>query len=107
MQGDRYHCLRSVNTTLCNGGNLMRSIRWGLIGGMLIVTLGAAAAQTPKALIRDTFEDSDGGWTGFGNTAKVSVTHDAARVKEGKGALQFDYGVNKGEINALLLPVDP
>ena len=78
------------------------------IGALLALAAGMALAQqAPPAaapLLHHTFETDPGEWTGFGATAKVSLTHDAAHVKEGKGALQFDYAANKGEINVLLLP---
>ena len=65
------------------------------------------AQQTPPApapLIHHTFETDPAEWTGFGMTAMVSLTHDAAHVKQGQGALQFDYAATKGELNALVLP---
>ncbi len=71
---------------------------WLYLGAAPALTLAAsvARAQTPPApapapLMRHAFEDSDGGWTGMGTNAKVFITHDAAKVKEGSGALQFDY----------------
>jgi hypothetical protein len=86
---------------------MMKSgFRW-FLGGALALTLSAAAAQTPAPLLKHTFEDGEGGWTGItfpsGMNAKVSITNEAANVKSGKAALKFDYGVNKGEMNALLL----
>lgn len=76
------------------------------IGALLALAAGMALAQqTPPApLLHHTFEADPAEWTAFGATAKVSVTHDAAHVKEGKGALQFDYAANKGEMNVLILP---
>jgi len=80
--------------------------RW--IGGALMIALGAALVQAQSGtapLIKHTFEESDGGWTAPpGSNGKVSITHDAAHVKEGKGALQFDYTLKKGEFGFLVLP---
>lgn len=76
------------------------------IGMILALATGMALAQQtpPTPLLHHTFENDPAEWTGFGNTAKVSLTHDAAHIKEGKGALQFDYAATKGEINVLVLP---
>ena len=78
------------------------------LGLLLALAVGMAQAQqtppAPAPLIHHTFETDPAEWTAFGATAKVSLTHDTAHVKEGKGALQFDYAANKGELNVLLLP---
>ncbi len=78
------------------------------IGSLLVLAIGIVAAQqAPPAvapLIEQKFETDAGMWTALGTSGKVSITHDAAHVKEGKSALQFDYAVNKGELNALVLP---
>lgn len=78
--------------------------RWCLAAvlGMTAAAAGAWADTAP--LLRHTFEDDTAGWMVFGQGGKVSVTREAARVKEGKGALQFDYAIGKGQIAALLLP---
>ncbi|HZT41995.1 MAG TPA: hypothetical protein VFA07_07385 [Chthonomonadaceae bacterium] len=70
----------------------------------LLACVAAAQPQATTPLMCYSFEADTGMWMGFGSNAKVSLTHDAAHVREGKGALQFDYTINKGEINALLLP---
>jgi len=79
-----------------------------LFGGALVLTLGMAAvqAQEKSALLRHSFDENEGGWTAFGEGAKVLVTTDAAKVKEGKGALQYDYAVAKGGMSAIFLPVE-
>jgi hypothetical protein len=59
-------------------------------------------AQTPP-IIKQTFEESDGGWTLMGTGGRTSVTQDAANVKSGKAALQLDYSIKKGDVCALLL----
>jgi hypothetical protein len=78
------------------------------IGALLALAAGMTFAQqappAPAPLIHHTFETDPGPWIGVGATAKVSLTHDAAHVRQGKGALQFDYAANKGEINVLILP---
>lgn len=63
----------------------------------------ALAQNTTAPIVRHTFEESDGGWTLMGTGGKIAVTHDAASVKSGKAALQFDYNVNKGDMAALML----
>jgi hypothetical protein len=79
------------------------------LGMLLALAAGMALAQqtppAPAPLIHHTFETDPAEWMGLGTTAMVSLTHDADHVKEGKGALQFDYAANKGELNALLLPI--
>ena len=79
------------------------------IGLLLALATGMALAQqtppAPAPLIHHTFETDTAEWMGLGMTAMVSLTHDADHVKEGKGALQFDYAANKGELNALILPL--
>jgi hypothetical protein len=73
----------------------------------LALSPAGLSAQEPKAtppLIQETFEQNAGGWQGIGPNATVSVTRDPAHVKEGKGALQYDYKIAKGEFNLLLLP---
>ncbi|HLV80294.1 MAG TPA: hypothetical protein VKT32_08420 [Chthonomonadaceae bacterium] len=78
----------------------------GRIGGAvaLLACVAAARPQATAPLMHYAFEADTNPWMGFGSNATVSLTHDPAHVREGKGALQFDYAVNKGEINALLLP---
>jgi hypothetical protein len=75
-----------------------------------------AAAQTPdkdadKPLFNDTFDTDLGSWTAFGPNGKLSLTTDAAHIKNGKGALEFAYKVdNKAAAaqagNPSGLPVD-
>ena len=64
-------------------------------------------AQT-KDIIHHTFEKGGDGWTGFGPTAKISTSQDAADVKVGKSSLKFDYSVKKGQFDVLAfqLPAD-
>lgn len=79
------------------------------LGLLLALAAGMTLAQqpppAPTPLMHHTFETDPAEWTGIGATAKVSLTHDADHVKAGKGALQFDYAANKGEINVLILPI--
>src|SRR5437868_4767653 len=90
------------------GGRMKKARRRPSVGrwtaALLLLLPVWAGAQTPAPLLRQTFEDDAGGGQAMGPTAKVAVTHEAANVKEGKGALQFDYAVEKGGMNVLLLP---
>src|SRR5260370_31803237 len=75
--------------------------------GALFLALSFAAASGQgqgASLPKTTFEENEGGWTVFGQDAKVRVTHDAANIKEGKGALQYNYNIAKGSAGALALP---
>jgi hypothetical protein len=74
---------------------------------LAIAALPAAAYGASAPLIHHTFEDGVSGWTGIGVNSKAALTRDAAHVKEGKAALQFDYTVEKGEMGALRLTPDP
>lgn len=83
------------------------SASFGVALAVCAIGLGMASAQAPTAqtpLIKQTFEEDDGAWQMFGNGGKISVTHEATHVHEGKAALQFDYNVKKGEMSALMLP---
>lgn len=78
---------------------------------MCALVLGAAGTMArairpdgdAAPLLSHTFEENDGGWQGFGGSGVVSVTHDAASVKSGKGALQYSYALKKGEVALMLL----
>lgn len=83
----------------------MRIITPSIAATFSAVIFAATIAQTPAPsapLLRETFDETDQGWTGMGPSAKISVTHDAANVKSGGGTLKFDYQVAKGELNAAL-----
>ena len=45
------------------------------------------------------------GWTTFSGAGKVAVSHEATDVKEGKGALKFEYEIKKDQMSILALPV--
>ncbi|MBV9468419.1 MAG: hypothetical protein JOZ57_04185, partial [Abitibacteriaceae bacterium] len=78
-----------------------------LVGSAMTLTCGIAGAQptAPANLItHDTFETGAGEWTAFGESAKAGITHDAANVKEGQGALEFDYELKPNQFNALINP---
>ncbi len=84
----------------------MKILNNGVTAGALTLLLGIATAQAQNApIVKNTFDDGVDGWQGFGQTAQVSVTHDEHNVKDGKSALQVDYGINKGEINFAMLPL--
>ena len=61
-----------------------------------------AGAQEP--LIQHSFKEDAAGWISIGQTAKIAIYHDPALRAPTTGALRFNYGINKGEFNALLLP---
>ena len=63
-----------------------------------------AQVQQSQPIIQQTFAESDEGWMVFAGSGKVSVTHDPAEVRGGKGALKFTYNIAKGELNILALP---
>jgi hypothetical protein len=63
---------------------------------VLFLFLGATS------LVRQTFEDSVAGWIAAGTGGSVRVTHDAADVKSGNGALALDYTVGAGVAVAAL-----
>ena len=75
-----------------------------LIGALIVAAVAAFAQDAATPILNHTFEDNDGGWQGVGPSAVVSLTHEAASVKHGKGALQFAYSLKKGPMNLLLLP---
>src|SRR5207248_2806363 len=93
-----------VAARLIRQEKIMKSIsttrRTALTVGLICLPL-AAIGQT----VKHTFDSDVEGWTGFGQTAKVEITKEAANVKEGAGALQFSYAIEKGQINALVHPV--
>jgi len=78
----------------------------------LAFCLPCAYADTPP-LLESTFEKDAGDWEVYSPTGavtgKISITHEAAHLreskKEGKGALQFDYSIKKGDLSALSLRV--
>src|SRR5438094_9506009 len=78
-----------------------------MTSGLVLACLPAAGQNPPAALINHTFEENDGGWTtiGSGATGKVSITHDAANVHQGKSAAKLDYTLQKGDLTAMILPV--
>jgi hypothetical protein len=86
--------------------------RW--VGGILACALlglssMAQARQEPKEkpLIEMSFDEINDGWQSLGAKATATITTEAGKAKLGKGALAFEYGVQKGELNALFLPVSP
>ena len=56
------------------------------------------------SLVRQTFDDGPAGWIAAGTGGTVRMTHEAADVKSGKGALAFDYTVGGG-VAVLALPL--
>src|SRR5205814_3236719 len=78
--------------------------------GLCLVFGQAQAQDAAKPIVQHTFEENTGDWQvmdalmSMSGAGKLSVTHEAANVKAGKGALQFNYGIKKGEMWLLLLP---
>ncbi len=89
---------------------MKRTAAWilGLAALGVALNLPAAHADTPP-LLESTFEKDAGDWEVYSPTGtvtgKMSITHEAAHIKEGKGALQFDYSIKKGDLGALALRV--
>ena len=87
---------------------MKRTSAWilGAVALGVALNLQAAHADTPP-LLESTFEKDAGDWEVISPTGtvtgKMSITHEAAHVKEGKGALQFDYSIKKGDLSALSL----
>lgn len=84
---------------------------WGIamvlsLAGIL-VTSAPTEGQAEQPLLHHTFEDGMSGWMPMGTTAKLSITNDLAYIKESKHALQFNYGINKGEINLAMTTIEP
>jgi len=81
--------------------------------GLLLLTAGPAAHAGGPPIVSTTFETDAGDWRVVNvanqptDTAKLSITHDAANVKEGKGSLKFDYVIKKGDVNFIMLPTQP
>src|SRR5579872_4528008 len=63
--------------------------------------------QAALPRIAQDFEETTGGWSTIGAGATITITHDPAHVKTGKGALQLNYHVEKGSFSALTLPLQP
>jgi hypothetical protein len=49
-----------------------------------------------SALLRQTFDEDSAGWIAGGKGGTLRITHDAADVKSGSGALAFDYNIGAG-----------
>lgn len=86
-----------------------RSGRWALAAVAALWGLAAAAQNASPGqaaqLLRHTFEQDEQGWIALGPGAQARTTHEAADVRSGSAALQFDYAVAKGQINVLILPL--
>lgn len=75
-------------------------------GALLFALPNTAAAQSTQSepIIQQSFAESEDGWMVFMGTGKVSVTHEPAELRGGKGALKFTYSIAKGEVNLMALP---
>jgi hypothetical protein len=86
--------------------NLPRAVPIVAVLASLIVLVLYGLRQKPAAAsFPHTFEKSEEGWIPFGQHAKVRITHEAAHVKEGKGALALDYEVIPGQFGSAVLPI--
>lgn len=83
------------------------------VGAMALFCTGSAANvwAEPPPIVATTFEKDAGDWRimnvtgGSTEAAKLTVSHEAADIKEGVGSLKFDYTVKKGDTNLLMLPL--
>ncbi len=84
--------------------------------GCTLALLGLAAlcstAHAAPPAVSTTFELDPGGWqivnplTGIVPAANaLMVVHEPALIKEGKGSLKYNYTVNKGTADLLILPI--
>ena len=76
-----------------------------LVLSALLCGSGAALAQpalNPGIETRLNFEDGKVVFQPFGDTSQISITREAANVKEGRAAMRFDYQIGAGQINAAL-----
>ncbi len=77
--------------------------RW--IAAPLVSLLVAGAAWGQAPLVQNSFEDGTEGWTTITGKGTVTVTHDPANVKSGKGALEIDYNLKQGDLTAAALAI--
>ena len=86
--------------------NRFRQLGKAVLALSLGVALSSVARAQPASdvLLQETFEDGTVLWRPVGDDAKVSLTHEAANVKNGGAALRFDYTVATGKLHALSLP---
>ena len=79
----------------------------GVVGGLLALSpcAGAQPVQLPEPLSIQDFNQDTGGWISIGDGTKVLAEHATENVKEGGGALRFDYNVAPGNLGALICPV--
>ena len=61
---------------------------------------------SPYELLVTAFDAGIDGWVAFGDGSKVSSTHEASKIKFGKGSLAFEYALEKGKIGGMILPVE-
>jgi hypothetical protein len=77
-----------------------------LIRSIISIALFAASAWAAQPIIHDDFEQNESGWIAYGSdSARVHITHDPAQVKNGKGALEFDYESSSTKPAVAILPI--
>jgi hypothetical protein len=76
----------------------------------LLVIAGAVeqgcARRAVEKNTRQTFEQGDEGWIGFGADARVEVVHDSSQVKNGRAALALHYEFIPGQYGSAVLPLE-
>jgi hypothetical protein len=78
--------------------------------GALFTFVGLAEAQPPELpepLYAETFDKGGSSWIGVGSSARVAMETGTDNIKQGTGALRFNYNVLPGQINALICPIAP
>ena len=70
-----------------------------------IISIFGMEARAAKTILEQTFEDSDGGWMTYGQGGELRVTRDAANVKTGRGALEFEYQIASKQIAVAIFPI--
>ncbi|MDF2440121.1 MAG: hypothetical protein JWN98_1105 [Abditibacteriota bacterium] len=95
---------RQNQSRIANHQNVLRRrVVCGAAGAVLSLAT-AAGAQPAAGMLNMTFEDNRTGFIAFGEGAKVGINRDAAFVRNGNAALQFDYSINKSGFQAMLMP---
>jgi hypothetical protein len=76
-------------------------------------SIAASVARANPPIAATAFETDQGDWHLVNiagqptDAAKISITHEAANLKEGKGSLKLEYNVKKGDTNILAWQFQP
>jgi hypothetical protein len=84
---------------------------WSRSGAILFSSCLWASAALAQPAVNDgkvvqNFEGGQTSWLPFGEGVGIGVTRDAEHVKSGNAALQFNYQIQKGQLQAMLMPVN-